>query len=590
MLPNVSALSVVRRMHMHLLRRWRGITMMSAAISIVAGMEETKSGSGSPLLGYEAVEDASFATSLSEHIETSASPEGQQSRDNLATTFSSMESATATKKVDEIAQTPSGVKQKPIADHGPSVQHELKFAVANNVVQTQVMTVTGSGANLAPANEATNVPELRESTIGDSPYRLSGNPLPLGVPDQGTESNVKTSDGDQPVPPMVPNCGSPVDRNEPGAAKKDIGDALLKNIAKPQEKPSTETTVQKKTAKTISDTTLVALKPAVEILTSNSIPIAEQAIATKIASPGEIRTASDTSGLVVSAATKPSAGLSLPAVDNHVRKVIASGTKTSVTESSTAALEGSDSAAPLKTDPSSQKIPAVATPDRSEGDAKQQAVRESSIVPLHPAGIATTAVASGDSFGGPVVIKQAAGDAGLHSAGLPIVSKEQEGTGVATQFEDGAPRMLSSTPTSLEVGIQNGTHGWLKVRAEMADGGAVNASVSATSSVGQEMLHRELPALTAYLQEEKVTVNAVIVHSTPAAGTDARASTGMESAGGQTPQRSNEGEQKRQNGRETTLNGIGETMSYGRWHGVDEDGSLPLAAYVNGGTWLSVRA
>jgi hypothetical protein len=31
-------------------------------------------------------------------------------------------------------------------------------------------------------------------------------------------------------------------------------------------------------------------------------------------------------------------------------------------------------------------------------------------------------------------------------------------------------------------------------------------------------------------------------------------------------------------------------MSYGRWHGVDEDGSLPLAAYVNGGTWLSVRA
>ena len=262
--------------------------MISAAISIVAGMDETKSGSvsGSPLLGLEEVEDASFATSLSEHIGTSASPEGQQSRDNLATTFPSMESATATKKVDEIAQTPSGVKQKPIADHGPSVQHELKCAVANNVVQTQVMTVTGSGANLAPANEATNVPELRESTIGDSPYRLSGNRLPLGVPDQGTESNVKISDGDQPVPPMVPNCGNPVDRNEPGAAKKDIGDALLKDIAKAQEKPSTETTVQKKTAKTISDTTLVALKPAVEISTSNSIPIAEQAIVTKIASPG----------------------------------------------------------------------------------------------------------------------------------------------------------------------------------------------------------------------------------------------------------------------------------------------------------------
>jgi hypothetical protein len=365
---------------------------------------------------------------------------------------------------------------------------------------------------------------------------------------------------------------------------------LVKNIAKAQETPATETTVHKKAAKTISDTALVALKPAAEISTS-SIPIAEQAILTKVASPSEISTASDTSGVGVPAVAKPSTGLSLPAVENQVRKVIASGTKTSVTENSTAALDGSDSAAPLKTDASSQKIPVVATPDRSEGDTKQQAMREPGVVlPLHAAGIVTTAAVSGDSFEGSAVIKQAVGDAGFHSAGLPIVSREQEGTGVATQSVDGAPRMLSSTPTSLEVGIQNGTHGWLKVRAEMTDGGAVNASVSATSFAGQEMLHRELPALTAYLQEEKVLVNAVIVHSTPAAGTDARSSSGMESAGGQTPQRSNEGEQQHQGLRKTTLNGSDETVSYGRWHGVDEDGSLPLAAYVNGGTWLSVRA
>jgi hypothetical protein len=388
---------------------------------------------------------------------------------------------------------------------------------------------------------------------------------------------------------MALNCGSPVDRNEPGAVKKLIEGASLKNIAKAQEKPATEIIVQKKIGRTVSDTT-VALKPAVEISTSNSIPVAEQAIVTKTASPGEISKASDTSGVLVSAVTMPSAGLPLPAVDNQVRKVIPSGTKSSVPENSTAALEGSDSDAPLKTDASSQKIPVVATPDRSEGDTKQQAVRESGVVPLHPAGIATTAVVSGGSFGGSAVIKQAVGDAGFHSAGSPTGFREQEGAGVAAQSVDGAPRMLSSTPTSLEVGIQNGTHGWLKVRAEMTDGGAVNASVSATSSVGQEMLHRELPALTAYLQEEKVTVNAVIVHSTPAAGTDARSSSGMGSASGQTPQRSNEGEQQHQSIRKTTLNGIGETVSYGRWHGVDEDGSLPLAAYVNGGTWLSVRA
>jgi hypothetical protein len=576
-------------MHMHLSRRWRGITMMSAAISMVAGMEETKSGSvsGNPLLGQGEVEDASFATSLSEHIGTPASSEGQQARDNLATTLPSLESATVTKQLEEIAQTPSTVKQKPIADQDLSVQHESKRAVASKAVQTQVMTVTGSEEKLTPENDATSVSELRDSTMGANPSGLSDDSLPSGMPDQGAESNVKISDGDQPAPPMVPNCGGSVERNEPLAVKKVNEDASMKDIAKAQEKPATETTVQKKTAKTISDTTLVALKPAVEISTSNSIPIAEQAILTKIASPGEIRTASDTAGVVVPAVTKPSAGLSLPAVDNQVRKVIASGTKTNVTESS---LEGSYPAAPLKNDASSQKIPAVATPDRAEGDTRQQAVREPGVVPLHPAGIATTAVVSGDSFGGSAVMKQAVGDAGFHSAGSPTGSREQEGTGVATQSVDGAPRMLSSTPTSLEVGIQNGTHGWLKVRAEMTDGGAVNASVSATSSVGQEMLHRELPALTAYLQEEKVTVNAVIVHATPAAGTDGRASSGMGSAGGQTPQRSNEGEQQDQILRKTTLNGSDETVSYGRWHGVGKDGSLPLAAYVNGGTWLSVRA
>jgi hypothetical protein len=150
--------------------------------------------------------------------------------------------------------------------------------------------------------------------------------------------------------------------------------------------------------------------------------------------------------------------------------------------------------------------------------------------------------------------------------------------------------MLAATPTSLEVGIQNGTHGWLKVRAEMTDGGVVNASVSAASSAGQEMLHRELPALTAYLQEEKVAVNAVIVHAPSAAGMDARSSSGTDGAGGQTPQRSNEGEQQHQSLRKTTLNVSEETIPYRSLHGVDEDGSLPLAAYVNGGSWLSVRA
>jgi len=124
----------------------------------------------------------------------------------------------------------------------------------------------------------------------------------------------------------------------------------------------------------------------------------------------------------------------------------------------------------------------------------------------------------------------------------------------------------------------------------MTEGGVVNASVSAASSAGQEMLHRELPALTAYLQEEKVAVNAVIVHAPSASGSDPRSSSAADGAGGQTPQKSNEGEEQRQSLRKPALNGSDGPMTYRSLTGVDADGSLPLATYASGGSWLSVRA
>jgi hypothetical protein len=234
-------------------------------------------------------------------------------------------------------------------------------------------------------------------------------------------------------------------------------------------------------------------------------------------------------------------------------------------------------------------MPAVATPSGSDGENKSQVIREAGAALSHSVGIVPTAFVSGNTPGELAAAKLPVGDAGTNTAGLLTGSREQDGSGVVAQSMDGAPRMLMATPTSLEVGIQNGTHGWLKVRAEMTDGGVVNASVSAASSAAQEMLHRELPALTAYLQEEKVAVNAVIVH-TPSAGADAQSSSGTDGAGGQTPQRSNEGKEQHQNFGKGALNGSDETMTYGSMHGLDEDGSLPLAAYANGGNWLSVRA
>jgi hypothetical protein len=364
------------------------------------------------------------------------------------------------------------------------------------------------------------------------------------------------------------------------------GDVSSKKTPKAQESSTTQKTVQKTVGK-IADAIAVAPKPVMEVSTEGAIAIVGP-VAPTVALQGEISKATDAFSKAVSSVTKPSTGISPITIDGQVHKEIASGAKVGVTDTAMMVTAGSDPVVSPKIDMSPEKMRAVAIPGGTDGENKPQAVRESGAALLHSMGVVPTAAVSGDT-GELIPTKLLVGDAGGHTTGLPAGSREQDGAGVVAQSMDGAPRMLGATPTSLEVGIQNGTHGWLKVRAEMTDGGVVNASVSAASSAGQEMLHRELPALTAYLQEEKVAVNAVAVHGPSAAGTDARSSSGTDGAGGQPPQRSNGGEDQHHL-KKATLNGSDEAMTYRSLHGVDEDGSLPLAAFVSGGSWLSVRA
>jgi hypothetical protein len=233
---------------------------------------------------------------------------------------------------------------------------------------------------------------------------------------------------------------------------------------------------------------------------------------------------------------------------------------------------------------------AVAAATASGSDGKMQSASGPGMLMAHPAaggvdsGVAALNVVSGSAA---VLAKPQLGEADAHTAGLTVGSGVQDRLGGVVEPTDSIPTMLKATPTALEVGIQDGTHGWLKVRAEMADGGVVNASVSAASSTGQEMLHRELPAITAYLQQEKVVVNAIAVHTPLAPGTS---STGMDGAGGQTRHGGHDGGEPQQNVRRGLPAGPDETLPYQSLQGVDGDGSLPLAAYASGGSWLSVRA
>jgi hypothetical protein len=149
--------------------------------------------------------------------------------------------------------------------------------------------------------------------------------------------------------------------------------------------------------------------------------------------------------------------------------------------------------------------------------------------------------------------------------------------------------LLAVTPTSLEVGVANGTHGWLKIRAEM-EGGVVTASVSSGSIAGQEMLHRELPSLAAYLQDEKVSVNALVIKQMPATDLSGTSSDGDLQRQEQPSQQSS----NRPNG------GIGIGDKSG-WDGPEQEGMyegsnglgsggglLPVMVSGNG-SWLNVR-
>jgi hypothetical protein len=154
---------------------------------------------------------------------------------------------------------------------------------------------------------------------------------------------------------------------------------------------------------------------------------------------------------------------------------------------------------------------------------------------------------------------------------------------------DVAHQTLMATPTSLEVGVANGTHGWLKIRAEMTVGG-VNASLSPATSSGQEMLHRELPSLAAYLQSERVAVNTVVLQPAIVPGANSQQfASGMNDGGrGQAPQSDGQGgQQNRQDASSAATNHLERDEIY---RDVGKDRLLPSVSYARGGRWLNVRA
>lgn len=196
-------------------------------------------------------------------------------------------------------------------------------------------------------------------------------------------------------------------------------------------------------------------------------------------------------------------------------------------------------------------------------------------------------------FGTPgnIVVDTAAAGKAHPNITSVVMTAEQDGADPGTASVGSGHRTIEATPTALEVGVTNGTHGWLKIRAEMADGGVVNASVSATTSAGQEMLHRELPSLTAYLHEEQIGVSSVVLHTTAAAASREFAG-GMENDAGreQMQQRGGQEGESRQDAMGTVFSDSGDRYFEGGLGGTAEVEEIASRAIYAGGSWLSVRA
>jgi len=70
--------------------------------------------------------------------------------------------------------------------------------------------------------------------------------------------------------------------------------------------------------------------------------------------------------------------------------------------------------------------------------------------------------------------------------------------------------LISATPQQVEVGVQDSTHGWVSVRAEMADG-SVQATITPTSTAAEHSLRENLPGMSAYLEQQRVGVSGLTV-------------------------------------------------------------------------------
>ena len=474
---------------------------------------------------------------------------------------------------------------------GVGVDATMNHAAKDEVAQNDLATSTDFGADAAST--------VRESTAVEIEGSAEKQPSAMGdvltvAGDVATQTKVRSQD----EPLVLPVVDGPAGSLKKTVVGKTEPVVSTKKSTRSQEQKATHartleiTGSPENVAATVASMILGGAPVAVVVSTPAVAAVESQ-------SNESAKTSKGNTGKMISSAVRGSEGSARSAVADKDAKAVGKIVPGSVA----AALPAEGAAGSAMEGTEIGKSVALAAVNGADGDAKAQRDTASAGA-THGAAMAGLAapgwapgVAAAHGVAGVASAKLQTQDIGAQvTTALHAGHGEPDGSSAALSpaMNDGQ-RMLTATPTTLEVGIANGTHGWLKVRAEMATGGGVNASLSAASPAGQEMLHRELPSLTAYLQQEQVAVNAVVVHPSVAENHLPGMAGGMGGdANGQAQQRSGQGGDGGQGlsgqGPRDLVLGYPNDTAYGDASRVDVDGLLLPVTYAGGGSWLSVRA
>jgi hypothetical protein len=570
--------------------------MMSAAILLTAVGERGNVHSVSADQGGR--EGESFARSLSERIDDAIS--GQAKSPSVASPLilPGSKSERPATKPDEVmdARTglKAGLKEETAAAPGSSANSRPKTPVVGNIVASELRPTSAQSAKLQesrPAMDVVDSPELRTGDVDHSTIDAASSQV-ASVTESARNGLVRARVAENALAPVL------------SAGDEGVGCQVVEASGEPKKISSLQGSVRTQAKQTGRKNSSKTLEPG------RSSHSAGQAIAAPDTcvdiSAASVQTVAyaaalqDKSGNTANwdADAKPVVGgssvralSSSTATVGHMQVESAKGDDVD-TRAMASALEDDLGASPKGLETSA----ASSTAPLNDVDRKPQAGTElvanvvHSVTTIGTVAVANGGILPGGQVGDVSAAKSTIASTSVHEAASSAISREQDVHPMLAMPSDGIPQTLTATPNALEVGIQDGTHGWLRVRAEMTNGGSVNASVSVTSPAAQEMLHRELPSLTAYLQEEKVAVNTVVVHAPVSSAVVQRSFAGEDAAGGQAAQSGNEGEERRQYTNKAISGGSGAAGARGSLLGFEEDGSLQHGTYSGGGSWLSVRA